>query len=495
MIKVGEKQRKDRDQLESELEAARSRISSLEKELEETQQGLNALSLELEERVEERTRELERVREDFRGLVKNASEGIFRISPDGKRFIFSNQALVEMLGYDDVDDLIKNISDIPEELTAKPQRFRQLLDGSEVKESIDGAELSVLRKDGSRIWLRVSLRAVIQADNLIYYEGIAQNITSDREHRERLIALHENLDLLQEAESEIDAYEAAMISAREVLKFNNAMIYKLNEGSLSPIATTDKLETSTFNVLGIESSIAGNTLKDGKTLSGNLSSFEFEESQFRKYRYFISTPVGELAVLQAFSSRTKSFNEDDVRLAELLARHLNQEIQRIHLENKLNELARRDSLTGLYNRYYFEEALEKEIERSKRYEHPLTFLMIDINGFKAINDEHGHQIGDRVLKKTAGILQENIRDADTVCRYGGDEFLIMMPETGDGANLVAERFKERLKDWSRKFPILDDPLTLATGKSYWYPDGDEEIGEVIARADERMYRDKRSKKA
>ncbi len=491
---MDDKNKKDREELEAELRDAKERIRSLEQELEETQQGLNALSLELEERVEKRTKELEKVREDFRGLVKNASEGIFRISPDGTQFIFANPALAEMFGFDEVERLIGGVSSIPKELVSNPDRYWKLLDRASSGNLIEGIELSVSRKDDSKIWFRISLRSVCEGDNLVYYEGMVQDITEERRHRNRLLALHENLDLLQDAENEEEAYEAAIVSAHEVLQFDNAIIYELDGGTFTPVATTEAIESRTVGALEPNDSVAGRTLRGGETLSGNLGDFELMENRFQEYSTLISAAVGNRGVLQIFSGQRDSFGKADVRLTELLARHLNQELERIDLETRLNELARRDTLTGLYNRYYFDEALNKEIERSKRYDHPLAFLMVDINGFKDINDNHGHQVGDRILAKTADILDKNIREADTVVRYGGDEFLIMMPETGNGANLVGDRFEKNLRDWSDNCEVLEEPLTLAVGKSYWYPDGEKEIEEVIALADERMYRDKRSKK-
>ena len=96
----------------------------------------------------------------------------------------------------------------------------------------------------------------------------------------------------------------------------------------------------------------------------------------------------------------------------------------------LNEQATRDWLTGLYNRRYFEETLADHIEAANRYKRELSLVLFDIDQFKQINDDHGHAAGDAVLKQFAELLKSTARTADIVCRYGGDEFAVILPETG-----------------------------------------------------------------
>ena len=120
-------------------------------------------------------------------------------------------------------------------------------------------------------------------------------------------------------------------------------------------------------------------------------------------------------------------------------------IQNAWLYSKIRNLAITDSLTGIYNRGFFYTSLCKEFARTSRFNIPLTFLLLDIDFFKKINDTYGHLQGDDVLRKVAKILKKNIRIYDILGRYGGEEFSILMPEAkiGDGCGL-AERIRQEI---------------------------------------------------
>ena len=163
------------------------------------------------------------------------------------------------------------------------------------------------------------------------------------------------------------------------------------------------------------------------------------------------------------------------------------------------ELAILDRLTGVLNREYFMKRLVEEVERSNRFQLPVSLLMIDIDDFKAVNDTLGHPQGDAVLKIIAKLIRKEVRAIDLAGRYGGEEFIVMLPETGfgsDGANasgalLVAERIRKAVDD---EFRELQKPLNLSVSIGVavrrFPEDRTVDYRELIRLADEQLYRAK-----
>jgi diguanylate cyclase (GGDEF)-like protein len=145
-----------------------------------------------------------------------------------------------------------------------------------------------------------------------------------------------------------------------------------------------------------------------------------------------------------------------------------------------------DPLTGLFNRRHIEQKLADEISRSERYDHPLTVILFDLNGFKQVNDTHGHTSGDAVLRAFADRLRKATRGSDAAGRYGGDEFLIVLPECRkEGVQYVFNRLNDlEVEMGETKLPVL-----YSAGWADYAP-GDTLI-ELLTRADGALYRNKR----
>jgi diguanylate cyclase (GGDEF)-like protein len=170
---------------------------------------------------------------------------------------------------------------------------------------------------------------------------------------------------------------------------------------------------------------------------------------------------------------------------------LRKEVARLQV---FRSMAYRDPLTGLWNRRYFEERLAEEHSRSERAGSGRRFsvLVVDINDFKAINDEHGHPVGDELLKWAGEFLATHLRTHDVPCRTGGDEFAVLLPDVAaEGAARLVARLREKLvaANEGREIPVL-----LSLGTATW-PDAGGTLAELIAHADEEMYADKRRQKA
>jgi diguanylate cyclase (GGDEF)-like protein len=154
------------------------------------------------------------------------------------------------------------------------------------------------------------------------------------------------------------------------------------------------------------------------------------------------------------------------------------------LMSKLEEQALADELTGLANLRALRETVAIEIERSRRFDHPLTLANLDIDDFKGVNDRVGHEAGDRVLVSLASVARATMRSIDTVVRVGGDEFAILMPETGDETALpLADRLRAA---FSRAVKVEGVPVTCSIGlASFRRPP--VSVDEMLAAADELMY--------
>ncbi len=199
---------------------------------------------------------------------------------------------------------------------------------------------------------------------------------------------------------------------------------------------------------------------------------------------YISKPFEEMELNARIYAclRTKSL-QDELRLKN---RQLEELLERVEV------LAVTDPLTELFNRRRFETVLEKEFKRTERYKTPLSGLMIDIDHFKAINDNHGHHVGDMVLHDLAKILKSVFREIDIIARWGGEEFVVLLPQTDKAAALKsATRVMKMIS--SHKFPSMPDKkITVSIGVAS-APSPDIESGEkMINECDIAMYEAKKN---
>lgn len=236
-----------------------------------------------------------------------------------------------------------------------------------------------------------------------------------------------------------------------------------------------------------------NAVQVGSTLLVVLLSFALAEriNHERRQRY--------QAQMEALE------NERQARLAQGQALNAQQQAN-LQLESKvaqrteelakanaiLQELSNSDALTGLRNRRYLDDYLNREIGRSFRHQHPLALILLDIDHFKPVNDNFGHHVGDECLRIVAEQLRHCVtRDSDVIARYGGEEFCIVLPETEmEGAYAVAERVRKRIAKTPIKIADEDIAITISVGVTTMVPSSPTQYSHLLQRADEALYQSK-----
>jgi diguanylate cyclase (GGDEF)-like protein len=216
---------------------------------------------------------------------------------------------------------------------------------------------------------------------------------------------------------------------------------------------------------------------------------------------FVSVPLKirerVIGVLSLTDKTTgAAFDEVDLQLAQAFASHAAVVLERKEFREqmeKLKELSITDHLTGLLNRRYWHDRLEEEIARSQRFNRQLSVLMVNLDGFKQYNDTFGHLAGDRILEAIAVVIMNSVRSIDIVARYGGDEFTIILPETGISmAVVIGERLRSDIAKTA--LPVTqggksEHTITASIGIAC-YPEHDTTANSLFDRADSALYRAK-----
>lgn len=229
--------------------------------------------------------------------------------------------------------------------------------------------------------------------------------------------------------------------------------------------------------------------KEGRTAPvRSVLAIPFALDRRRSGIFFLRTERGE----RALSAEDSDFAEIVIRAAVAAIRRA-QALESTRADNRrLEELATTDSLTRLLNRRALLERLSVELDRARRFKQQLSLLMVDIDHFKSVNDQHGHLVGDGILREMGTLLTGGVRTVDVVARYGGEEFVLILPETAiDGAVVFAERLRERVAE--HRFDLGIEPifhLTCSVGVATFPSPRVASTEDLFARADEALYRAK-----
>jgi diguanylate cyclase (GGDEF)-like protein len=297
-------------------------------------------------------------------------------------------------------------------------------------------------------------------------------------------------------------YDSILAQSADLLKAERGSLLLFDENANELTMKAGRgIPVPMSEVVGIRmgEGIAGSVLSEGRPLVTTIDALGKESLPERRYRTksFISYPIAigprKIGVLNLTDKiGGGSYDKGDLNMIDLVAPQIALALERAawqHRANQFQLMSITDPLTGLHNRRYLEARLTEELNRSKRYDHPMSFMMIDIDDFKLYNDLNGHQAGDRALEITAQCLRSTLRKVDVASRYGGEEFTILLPQTTlEEAGAIADRLRRKIM--STRFPHGESqPLgavTVSIGLSSFSPSLDS-VEAIVRAADRALY--------
>jgi len=349
--------------------------------------------------------------------------------------------------------------------------------------------------------------AVVKNETHQDLELEVQRLRRELEHRSRFSdSLQHFLERISCADP-VKTYNSIIASSKELLQSERASLMVLDEAANKLVLKAAAgFATALESILPVRvgEGVSGEVIDTGKAvmvtdlrMAGRTpapAERQYKTNSFISYPIIIGgRKVGVLNVTDKSGGGT--YDEVDLSLLEIIGPQVALALERAEWQERATEfqlMSITDSLTALPNRRYLEERLADELNRSKRYDYPMSFLMIDIDDFKAYNDKNGHQAGDLALQITAHCLKGALRVVDVASRYGGEEFCILLPQTAmSEAGVIADRIRNRVS--TTHFPHgKTQPLgrvTISVGVSTFTKNIDSSEN-IIAAADRALYQAK-----
>ncbi len=468
---------------------------------------------------EEMARELRASEERYRSLFDEVPIGLYRTTPDGE-ILKANPALVQMLGYADEDELRAVNVEHTFVDRADRARYRAIL---EREGAIGHFEMRLRRRDGTIIWVEDSARAIYDSGGtIVAFKGILRDITGRKlieealQLRERQQAALAALSQLALAGSRVDdLLDAAVATVAQTLELTPVGIWQLktpecllqaragvgwSEDRRGPlVALTDGFSPLKAALAQGDPVVVDDLRADPRFVAAVLP----ERDLASGISVVISGHEGPFGVLGAFSRVRRQFSSDDVYFVRTIANTLGQAIARAEADEALRvknaalasanarllALSTTDPLTDLPNHRALHAAIEQEIERARRLGRSCSLLFLDLDHFKGLNDTYGHPVGDATLRELGEVIRRALRRIDTVGRWGGEEFVVLLPGADATTGLqVAERVRETVA--THPFRTGGRHLTCSIGVAA-YPDDASSRDELVAAADRAMYVAKR----
>jgi len=462
---------------------------------------INFRDISERKRTEEALRESE---ERYRTLFDRVPIGLYRSTPEGK-VLDANPALVEMLGLPDRESIFW--SDVTAIYVNSEDRlqWKTLMERQGV---VHGFDTQLRRCDGTSIWVKDNARTVKDAEGrVLYYEGSLKDITEQKQAEEQIA--RKNLELKEMNDDLSTLYNVSSSSVEKlelkerlsiVLKTVSELemfkvkrrggIFLLDGDRLKLICSLgypDKFLKFHKN-LKVGDCLCGLAAKTGEIIISENSASDsrhtlgFEADRPHGHVIVPLKTRGTVTGVLFFELPLEGhMDERTIKLLEAIGNHVGIAIENSKLYEETKRLSLRDPLTGLANRRHMNVVLENNVAIAERYGKPFSVIMLDIDYFKKYNDAYGHVEGDLFLVRLATTISKKIRKSDVAARFGGEEFVVILPETEFGrAYKVAERLRKAIEKGSE--------VTVSLGVSTFRPGMG--ASELIKDVDHALYKAK-----
>ena len=460
--------------------------------------------------VSERQRAEEALRDSeewSRGMLEAATTGIYLLQ-DG-RFQYVNPLFEQISGYtlDELKGLYSLDYVHPEDREKVREKAIDVLKG----QSSLPYEFRLIRKDSELIWVldrvasiqykgkRSVLGTIMDVterkkaeDEVRLYTGQLETLFNIGATVSQTLNLGEILDSVLDKVMEVMGVEASGIFLLD--EQTNRLLLRAHRGMPARLVRDLKMQN-------IEDGFIGKVAQSGKPLLMEDVSVDHRLSRSKargKFESFAAVPIIAKekirGVMGVGSHRYREFPDWEVRMLGTISNQIGMAIENAQLYEHALELAFTDSLTGLYNRRYLMEQIEREFIRAERSKSPLSLIMVDLDGLKDINDSYGHHFGDAFLREVGRIIKVNTRASDVAARWGGDEFMLLATEADSASSSkIAERVRFQVGRYRMEINGRKVGITVSAGVVS-YPAHALGISELIKNVDEAMYNAKRGGK-
>jgi diguanylate cyclase (GGDEF)-like protein len=355
---------------------------------------------------------------------------------------------------------------------------------------IQNRDLNIIRYNGN--FLTLGMTKIDKIESLL----------ADNYYNSHISQLYKSVDMYSKEE---DIYEAVEGLCHRFFTYDKLSISFLVDEKNAQLKCVDGIKDD-MN-LGFEFNIHGSLhgraiLRDESIRSNNWKedyseTYRFNDNSDKQHNFlsviilpvYIKNTVKGIIGLERLTS--KPFDDSDQKLLELLSSTLGYILSWLKEFQKIHKSSTHDGLTGVLNRKAFDERMVEEINRASRTHQSLAVIMFDLDKFKRINDTYGHPYGDYVIKSTAQILKDSVRNIDIVARYGGEEFIIILVDTDiPKCRHVAKRMVSNIAKFNFDYEDVNVRMTISAGMAEFPADSDK-IEPLIGKADEVLYESKR----